>query len=125
MSSPDHSFHNQALSVHFVPFQLINLALLHKSAESLSFPHPRTESSRDLCDGYAERDISVQEGNADLELSDLTIKVPRAQALAQQFHAMHLGLDAASAGYPLHHRHVARPRCFRGAVLCFVRLRPQ
>ena len=36
-------------------------------------------------------------GDTDLEFSHLTVEVPRHQALAQQFHTMHLGFDAASA----------------------------
>jgi hypothetical protein len=58
---------------------------------------PWTESSHSFRDGYAERGEAVQDGNPDLELGDLTIKVSRAQALAQQFDTVHLRLDAASA----------------------------
>jgi hypothetical protein len=50
-----------------------------------------------LCDGYAERGVAVQDGDADLELGDLSVEVPCHEPLAQQFHTMHLRLDAASA----------------------------
>ena len=60
-------------------------------------PYPRTDLSHDLCDGYAKGGEAVQDGDPDLELRDLTIEVPRGQTLAQQFDAMHLCLDAASA----------------------------
>ena len=60
-------------------------------------PFPRTDLFYDLCDGCAERNEAVQDGDTDLELGELTIKVPRAQALAQQFHTVHLGFDAAPA----------------------------
>ena len=50
-----------------------------------------------LRDGYAERGVAVQNGDADLEFSDLTVEVPCHEALAQQFHAVHPGLDAAPA----------------------------
>lgn len=63
-------------------------------------PFPRTDSSHGLCDGYAERGEAVQHGDADLKLCDLTVKVPRAQALAELLHAMHLCFDAASAVIP-------------------------
>ena len=46
---------------------------------------------------YAKGCEAVQDGDPDLELRDLTIKVPRDQSLAQQFDIMHLGFDAASA----------------------------
>ena len=63
----------------------------------VKFPYPRTDLSHDLCDGHAERSEAVHHGDPDLDLRDLTIKVPRGQTLAQQFHTIHLGLDAASA----------------------------
>ena len=56
-----------------------------------------SDLSHDLRDGDAERGEAVQDGNTNLELRDLTVKVPRQEALAQQFHTMHLGLDAAPA----------------------------
>jgi hypothetical protein len=61
------------------------------------FPYPRTDLSHDLCDGYAKGGEAVPDGDADLKLRDLTIKVPRGQALAQQFDTVHPGFDAASA----------------------------
>lgn len=72
-------------------------ALLHKSGDGRGFPLPRTDLSHGFCDGYAERGEAVQDGHTDLELGDLTIEVPCAQPLAQQFQTMHLGFDAAPA----------------------------
>jgi len=46
---------------------------------------PRTDSSLGFSYGYAERREAVQDGDPDLKLRDLTIKVPRGQALARQF----------------------------------------
>jgi len=55
----------------------------------------------DLSHGFHGRDtkggVTVQDRNAHLNLSDLAVKVARHQPLAQQFHAMHLCLDAAPA----------------------------
>ena len=48
-------------------------------------------------EGYAERGLSVQDGDTDLELRDLSVKVPCHEPLAQQFHVMHLLLEAAPA----------------------------
>ena len=52
-------------------------------------PLPRTDLSRDLCDGDAERGEAVQDGNTHLELGHLTVEVPRHEALTEQFDAMH------------------------------------
>ena len=49
-----------------------------------SFPFPRTESSHSFREGHTERCEAVQDGNPDLELGDLAVKVPCAQALTQQ-----------------------------------------
>lgn len=57
----------------------------------------RTDSSHGFSDGYAERGEAVQDGHTDLELGNLTVEVPRHEALAQQFHTVHLGFDAAPA----------------------------
>ena len=61
------------------------------------FPLPQTDLFCDLRKRYAEGSETVHNGGTDLELRDLTVEVPRHEALAQQFHAMHLGFDAASA----------------------------
>ncbi len=63
----------------------------------MDFPLPRTDLSRDLCYGDAERSEAVQNNNTNLELNNLTVEVARHQALTRQFHAMHLSFDAASA----------------------------
>ena len=60
-------------------------------------PLSRTDLSHGFRDGYAERDVTVQDGDADLEFCDLTIEVPRHEPLAHQLHTMHLCFDAASA----------------------------
>jgi len=61
------------------------------------FPFPWADSSYALRDGNSERGVSVQDGNADMEFGDLAVEVPCHEALPQEFHAMHLGFDAASA----------------------------
>jgi len=48
-------------------------------------------------DGYGEGGKAVQDGNADLELGNLTAEVPRHEAVPRQLHAVHLRLDAAPA----------------------------
>ena len=58
------------------------------------FPRPLTDSSYGLSDGYAEGRKAMQDCRADLELSNLTVEVPCAQPLAQQFQTVHLGVDA-------------------------------
>lgn len=75
--------------------------MLHGSVAQIAclprFPFPRTDLSHGFRDRYAERGVAVQDGDADLELGDLTVEVPSHEPLAQQLHAMHLRLDAASA----------------------------
>jgi hypothetical protein len=56
-----------------------------------------TDLSQGFRDGDAERGEAVQDGNADLELGDLTVELARGQALAQELDTVHLGLGAASA----------------------------
>ena len=72
-------------------------ALLHKSADGRCSPFLRTNLSHGLCDRDAERGVAVENGDANLELGDLSIEVPCHEALPKQFHTMHLGFDAASA----------------------------
>lgn len=45
-----------------------------------------------LCDRDAERGVTLQDGGADLEFSDLAVEVARHEGLPQQLHAMHLRL---------------------------------
>ena len=61
------------------------------------FPFPRTDLSHGLCDRNAERGVAIQNGDTDLKLRDLSVEVPRHEALPQQFHTVHLRFDAASA----------------------------
>lgn len=76
---------------------MLNSALLHKSRFERSSPYPRTDLSYRLSDEYAESGVAAKHSDADLDLCDLPIEVFRHEALAQQLHAMHLGLDAATA----------------------------
>ena len=57
-----------------------------------------------LCDGYAERSISVQDRDTDLDLFDLTVEVPRHEALPEQFHAVH---PLPDSGLAANHERVA------------------
>ena len=60
-------------------------------------PFSWTDLSHDLCDRDSEGGVAVQNGDMNLELRRLTIKVSRHEALTQQVHAMYVGFDAASA----------------------------
>ena len=60
-------------------------------------PFLRTGSSHGFCDRYAKRGVAVHDGDADFDLCDLSIKVPRHEALPQQFHTVHLRFDTASS----------------------------
>ena len=71
--------------------------MLRKSPDGRTCPFPRTDLPHDFSDRSAEVGEAVQHGNTDLELGDLTVKVPSCEALAQEFDAVHLGLCAASA----------------------------
>ena len=73
------------------------MALLHKSGDGRISLFPGQTYPMTIRDGRAERDEAVQDGNADLELCDLTVEVSGGQALPQQLEAVHLGLCAASA----------------------------
>lgn len=42
-----------------------------------------------LGNGYTERSVAVHNGDADLGSCDLSVEVPRREALVQQFNAMH------------------------------------
>jgi len=53
------------------------------------FPFPRTDLSYSHSDGTAARGGTIEHGNADLDFRDLPGEVPRHEALAQSFHAMH------------------------------------
>ena len=50
-----------------------------------------------FCDRNAKGGVAIQDRDAHLNLRDLAIKVVGHEALAQQFNAMHLCLDAASS----------------------------
>lgn len=47
------------------------------------FSYPRADLFHDLCNGRSERGEAVQDGNTNLELRDLTVEVPRHEALTQ------------------------------------------
>lgn len=57
----------------------------------------QTELSHGHSDGYAERGVTVHDSDTDLDVRNLTVEIPRHEALAQQFHTVHLRFDAASA----------------------------
>ena len=61
------------------------------------FPFPWSDLSHGFSGGYAGRGEAVQDGVTDVELGNLTVEVPSGQTLAQHFHTLHLGFDAASA----------------------------
>jgi hypothetical protein len=71
--------------------------LLHKSADGPGLPFPQADSPHGFCDRNAKRGVAIQDSDTHLNLCDLTVKVPRHEPLTQQFQAMHLCLDAASA----------------------------
>ncbi len=52
-----------------------------------------------MCDRYAKRGVAVHDGDADLDLRDLSVKVPRHEALPQQFHT---SASIARQGYAKH-----------------------
>ena len=85
-------------------------------------PLPRTDLSHSFRDGYAERGVAVQDGDADLEFGNLTVEVQCHEPLAQQFHAVHLCLDAAPTTQALdspHERPVRLPRQSRRHTTSF------
>ena len=45
--------------------------------------------------GMPKRGVAVKNGDADLEFSNLAVEVPSHEALARQFHTVHLRFDAA------------------------------
>jgi len=55
------------------------------------------DSPHGFCDSDAKGCVAVHDGDADLDFRDLSVEAPRREALPQQFHAVPLGLDAASA----------------------------
>ena len=73
------------------------MTLLHKAASERTPPFPRTQLSHGFRDGYAERVVAVHDCNTDLNLCNLSVKVPRHEALSQEFHAVHLGFGTAPA----------------------------
>ena len=68
-----------------------------RSGGRTALPFPRLTSVNGLGDGNVEGGEAVEDGNADLELGGLAVEVARHQPLTQEFHAVHLGLDAAAA----------------------------
>ena len=76
---------------------MAQMGLVAQSSRCPDFPFPQTHLTHGLRDGYAECGISVHDGNADLDLGDVAVEVPRHEALSQQLHAVHLCLGPASA----------------------------
>lgn len=63
-----------------------------------------------LRDGDAERGEAVKDGDAALEFGGLTFEVSGHELLAEQLHAVHLGLGAASAVVAAPPTQMVRPR---------------
>lgn len=70
--------------------------MFHKLADGQTSPIT-LQTSRDLCDGDAERRETAQDGDTNLELRDLPVEVARDEARTQPFHTMPLRFDAVSA----------------------------
>jgi hypothetical protein len=85
-------------------------------------PLPRTDLSCDLCDGCAEGGEPVQDGDTDLEFCNLTVEVPRGQALPEKLDAVHLGFSAASAVVSETGATTLEPSvaCFAGLLWCWL-----
>ena len=58
-------------------------ALLYKAVAERTFPFPGHIYPTVFCDGYAELGIAVHDGNADLDLGNLSVEVPRHEELPQ------------------------------------------
>ena len=61
------------------------------------FPLPRSDLSHALRDRGSEGREAVEDRGSDLEFCDLPFEVARHDALAQQFEAVHFGLDQTSS----------------------------
>jgi hypothetical protein len=82
----------------------------------VSKKHP----SRDLCDGYVERRVAVQDGNPDLQLSELTIEVfamRRRIGSSMQHNVVSM---RRWRWFPLYHRHRARPSYLQARSASFL-----
>jgi len=71
--------------------------LLSKPGLGREAPFPDESHPPGFGDGYAEGGEAVQDGDADVELGDLSVEVPGHEPLTEQLHAMHLRLGAAAA----------------------------
>ena len=60
-------------------------------------PFPWTKLSHGFRDGYAERSVAVHDCDTDLYLCNLSLEVPRHEALSQEFHAVNLYFGPAPA----------------------------
>jgi hypothetical protein len=76
-------------------YSIVGLWSVAQSLLCSRFSFPRTDSAYGLCDRDARRDVTVHDGDADLDCRDLPIEVPYLQALAKKFNAMNLRFDAA------------------------------
>ncbi len=70
---------------------------MHKGVAERISSFPGRIHATAICDGDAKGGVAIHDGDADLDFRDLTVEVPGHEALPQQFHAVHLRLDAASA----------------------------
>lgn len=64
--------------------------MLHNSGLGRSSPFPRTDLSYGPRKRYAERALSVQHGDTNLQFGDLSIEVSGSEGLAVQLDAVHL-----------------------------------
>lgn len=63
----------------------------------VGLPLPKYGLSLRLGERYAKGRVAIEDGDADLDLPDLTVEVRRRQRLAEQLYTMPLGFDTASA----------------------------
>lgn len=92
----------------------------------MDFPFPRTDSRHSFGDGYAKCGVAVHDGDADLDLCDLSVEATRNEALPQKFNTVHpltgrvmrsmiprgLVSTRLRRWHPLQFRQIARPRYF-------------
>lgn len=77
------------------------------------FPFPRTNLLHGLCDRDAECGEAVRHGDTDLKLGDLSVEVPRHEALCPSSFTRRIFVSTRlQRWYPLQRRHWARPRYF-------------
>lgn len=73
----------------------IATGVCYTNRETAQVPLPRPNLSHGFTKGYAECREARENGDTDLEISDVAVEISRSPALAQQFKAVHFRLDAA------------------------------